>query len=465
MFAFVAAAVLWWRSPVAEAASLGLFRADELTWFIRGLALAAGAVLLLTTWNQIPDAHAAEHHACLLLITAGVALIGAANDLVMLFLALELVSIATYVMLYLGRSDAAGQEGVIKYFLLSVFSSAIVLFGLSYLYGVTGTTNLTAIYASLAAGGAATMPPALMIAVAAILAGLGFRVTAVPFHFYAPDVFQGTAIGGAAMLSFVPKIAGFVAILRLLASPIDSAAGWTLIEQAEPILWALAALSMTIGNVLALFQTNIWRLLAYSSVAHAGYMLIGLAVIPHGGATVAGIPALLFYLAVYGAMTVGVFGVLAAVRLRGKPDENPQSISTSNGQTLPSDRFETIDDLAGLGRSNPAAALLMTVFLFSLTGLPPTAGFFAKLNLFLAAWSAGTTAAHWTAGLMAINAAIAAWYYLRLIVVMYLRTPEAAISRRIEPPALIGATLCAAATLAVFFIPDWLWQAASRAAN
>ena len=462
LFALLAAAFLWWRtSPLADGANLGLFRADSLTWFIRGLALAAGVILLLASWNRIDDAHAAEHHASLLLITAGVALVGAANDLVVLFLSLELVSIATYVMLYLGRNDAAGQEGVVKYFLMSVLSSAIVLFGLSYLYGVTGTTNLTAMHAALAAGGTAAMPPALLIAIAAVVAGLGFRITAAPFHYYAPDVFQGTGIGGAAMLSFIPKIAGFVALLRLLASPIESVANWTLIEQAEPILWGLAILSMTLGNILALFQTNIWRLLAYSSVAHAGYMLVGLAVVPHEGARVAGAPALLFYLAVYGAMTVGVFAILAAMRL-GKPERDSLTDHQSNGRESISDRIEAISDLAGLGRTNSSAALLMTLFLFSLTGLPPTAGFFAKLNLFLAAWSVETTVAQWTAVVMAVNAMIAAWYYLRIVIVMYLRAPENATSRRMEPPALLGAALCAAATIGIFIVPDWLWQAAAR---
>jgi len=446
----LAAAFFWLRaSPLADAAPLGPFRLDELSWFVRGLALAGGAVLLLTAWNRTDDSRAAEHHACLLLITAGVSLVGAANDLIVLFLALELVSIPTYVMLYLGgtglgRQGAAGQEAVVKYFLLSIFSSALVLLGFAYLYGVTGTTNFTAMYAALTSG--AVPPPVLVLSAAAVIAGLCFRVTAVPFHFYAPDVFQGTSTGGAAMLSFVPKVAGFVALLRVLTVPSYGAGPETLAETAEPIFWGLAVLSMCVGNVLAFLQTDVRRLMAYSSIAHAGYMLVGLAVAPYGSATVAGIPAMLFYLATYGAMTVGVFAILAAVRA-GDAD---------------TDQATTTEDLAGLNTTHPLAALLMTVFLFSLTGLPPTAGFLGKLQLFFAAWSADTGSTRCLAVVMAVNAAISAWYYLRPIGVMYLQAPKAGKIRPLEAPAFVGGLICAAMTIALFVAPDWLWQTVVR---
>lgn len=453
--ALLTAAAIWWQMPPSsETASLGPFRLDSLSWFVRGLSLAAGLVLILTNWNLIRVVHTAESHACLLLITAGVSLVAAANDLVLLFLALELVSIPTYVLLYLGRHDAGGQEATLKYFVLSAFSSAFVLFGLSYLYGVAGTTNLEAIGRTLATGSGT---PALLVAAAMVIAGLAFRITAVPFHFYAPDVFQGTAVGGAAMLSFVPKIAGFVALLRILSMP--SAGDLpSLGAAAEPVLWILAIASMAVGNLLALLQTDLRRMMAYSSIAHAGYMLVGLAAAPHAAA--GGVPALLFYLAVYGAMTVGVFAVLAALQPRQTGELVAESLPGSDAG-----RIETTDDLAGMSQTHPVAALLMTVFLFSLTGLPPTAGFLGKLNLFLAAWSADTTLARWTAGWMALNAAIAAWYYLRLIGVMYLQPADKHASRRIEAPAFIGASLCAATTIALFIAPDWLWQSVARIAG
>jgi NADH-quinone oxidoreductase subunit N len=387
----------------------------------------------------------------LLLIVSGVNLTAAANDLVGLFLALELVSIPTYVLLFLPRRDTPAQEAVTKYFLLSIFSSALVLYGFSYLYGTTGTTNLTAMHNALWSEQAATgRPPILVIALVTVVAGLCFRITAVPFHFYAPDVFQGAPTGGAAMLSFVPKIVGFVALLRILATPAlevmpSEGLRWSLAGEGMSMLWLLSVATMFLGNLMALVQTNIKRLLAYSSIAHAGYMLVGLTVGRRGAGPADGIEALLFYLAVYGAMTVGFFSVLLYL---GRPGR----------------RVETVDDLAGLSQSHPAVALLAVIFLFSLTGLPPTAGFFAKLNLFLAAWSQGTTASRWLALLLALNAAIGAWYYLRIVATMYLQ-PRAAATKEessVEIPVLAGMVLCVLATVGLFFAPDWLWKVVER---
>ena len=449
LLGLLAAGWFWFNSTPVDSQSVGAgpFRLDSLAWFIRGLTLAGGLVLLLVGWNKIDDSRAAEQHACLLLMLAGVNLVVAANDLVVLFLALELVSIPTYVFLYLPRRDAANEEAVIKYFLLSVFSSALVLYGFSFLYGTTGTTNLAAIHAALWTRTADAMPPVLVITLVTIVAGFGFRITAVPFHFYAPDVFQGTSTPAAAMLSFVPKLAGFVGLLRVLAVPpatgLDLQPAWTLIEAAEPMLWLLAVVTMFLGNVMALLQTNLKRLLAYSSVSHAGYMLVGLTVSGGPETAVNGADALLFYLAVYGAMTIGVFAVLSAL-------------------SGPRHSVETLDDVSGLGLSHPVAALLMTVFLFSLTGLPPTAGFLGKLNLFLAAWSEGTTSARWLAAFLAVNAAIGAWYYLRIVAAMYLQPAVRPIERRVETPAFVGTVLCAAAVIGVFVAPEWLWKVIER---
>ena len=215
-----AAAAALYLGPPPAAPAEGLYVAplvhDNLAVLIRAVALAGAAVLVLCGWNEVSERFAAEYHACLLLIAGGVGLTAAANDLVTLFLALELVSIPTYVLLYLARSDTAAQEAATKYFLLSVFSSALLLFGFSYLYGLGGTTNLAAVLHAFQ-NSAAERPPALTyVALVMVVAGLGFRVTAVPFHFYAPDVYQGTSATGAALLAFVPKVAGFVALFRLL---------------------------------------------------------------------------------------------------------------------------------------------------------------------------------------------------------------------------------------------------------
>jgi NADH-quinone oxidoreductase subunit N len=382
LLALAAASLAVWSRPLlhydnSESAQAALFAGpvvfDQLTWILRVVSLAGGALLVLLSWDELPDDHAAEFHACLLLIVAGLGLTAAANDLVTLFLALELVSILTYVMLYLPRSDAAAQEAAVKYFLLSIFSSALLLFGFSYLYGLGGTTNLTVLGEALGGVNPALLPGVAVIALMMVVAGLGFRITAVPFHFYAPDVYQGTATANAALLAFVPKVAGFAALLRVLGFvthatlPLEST-GLLLGERNTVLLlWILAAVSMTLGNVLALLQDNLKRLLAYSSVAHAGYMLIGLAAAPkllrEPGVLPGGVEAVLFYLMAYGAMTLGAFAVLG-------------TLSKASGQPV-----ETVDDLAGLGRSHPKLALAMALFLFSLIGIPLTAGFMGKFWL------------------------------------------------------------------------------------
>ena len=255
---------------------------DRLALFVKAVALAGGLVLVLASWDEAPKEAAAEHHACLLLIVAGLGLTGCANELLTLFLALELISIPTYVLLYLGRSDRIGQEATVKYFFLSLLSSAFVLFGFSYLYGLSGTTNIAAILHSGQSSHWGTLSEMALVALVMIAAGLGFRITAVPFHFYAPDVYQGTSLSNAAMLAFIPKVSGFTALIRLLGfiNAGENDSGLVLGEQSPMLFYILAAVTMSIGNLLALLQNNLKRLLAYSSVAHAGYMLMGLAIAP-----------------------------------------------------------------------------------------------------------------------------------------------------------------------------------------
>lgn len=452
LLTLIIAGCVWWQSPPV-ARTTGPFVLDELTWYIRGLSLTFGVILVLIHWNQADDSRSAESHACLLAILAGVNLIAASNDLVELFVALELVSIPTYLFLLLPRRDALAQEATLKYFLLSIFSSGVVLFGMSYLYGATGTTSLSGIHAAFSAG-QHPANPLVSVAAVMLIAGLGFRLTAVPFHFYAPDVFQGAPTSAAAMLSFVPKIAGLVALLRLMVPATgaeQTTVAWSLTPAAVPLLWWLAVVTMFVGNLMALMQTDVRRLLAYSSVSHAGYMIVGLIVgmehlIPKAVLTdgaphaVSGIGAMLFYLAVYGAMTLGTFAVLIAAARANK-------------------RIETFDDLSGLSQSRPGLALVLAVFMFSLAGLPPTAGFLGKLNLFFAAWSLGTESGHWLALIMAINAALGAWYYLKIIGIMFLRDPVDRSAAEIQPeaPSLIAAGLCLAGTIGLFFLPGWLW--------
>jgi len=460
----------WTYPPDLKSAAVvaGPLAGDALARMIKILAVATGIVLVLLSWNDVPDGQAAEYHACLLVIIAGMALTAAANDLITLFLALELISIPSYVLMYLPRHDTAAQEAAVKYFLLSVFSSALLLFGFSYLYGMGGTTNLPALFSAFqGVPGSREVPGLAAVALVMIVAGLGFRITAVPFHFYAPDVYQGTPTVVAALLAYVPKVAGFVALIRVLgfvlpgglASPNDRI-GLGLSDQVPILLWFLAAVTMFLGNILGLLQDNLKRLLAYSSVAHAGYMLIALAVAPYvRRATLAGEPAgpdaleaLLFYLVAYGLMTVGAFAVIAYLSTPERP-------------------VETVDDLAGLSSSHPGIAAFMAIFLFSLIGIPLTAGFTGKLMVFFGAMavpeSEHATLFRVLALLGVLNAAIGAWYYLRIIAVMYLRTPVVPLTPRPRLAGRLTLWICAILTIGLSVPPgaEWLLQAARHAAG
>jgi NADH-quinone oxidoreductase subunit N len=431
----------------------------------RVLALATGVVFLLLAWHEMPEAQAADHHACLLVIIAGVSLVGASNDLVTLFLSLEMISIPTYVLLYLPRHDDAAQEASIKYFLLSIFSSGLTLFGFSYLFGLTGTTNISGILQVLYGANdaqAKEISGLAQIAMLTIAAGLGFRITAVPFHFYAPDVFQGTSTSGAAFLSYVPKIAGFVAIVRVFGFIVPAEVsmgdhrplvGIAISEQAPTLFWFLAALTMTVGNFLALLQDNLKRLLAYSSIAHAGYMLVALASASYlsaGDAATSGVAALLFYLIIYGLMTFGIFAVILMLHRPDRPVEN-------------------VDDLAGLATSHPRIALMLAVLLLSFIGIPLTAGFTGKFLIFFGAMSVPSptaarlypTLALWLYPTLALigmlNAAIGAWYYLRIISVMYLRSAVKPIETCGPMTGLAALTICAVLTLLLSVPPGSNW--------
>jgi NADH-quinone oxidoreductase subunit N len=367
--------------------------------------------------------------------------VACANELLLLFLGLELISIPTYVMLYLARQDSGAQESAAKYFFLSVFSSALFLYGLSMVYGASGTTNLVAI-THFATHLQQPLPATLLIALGFLLAALGFKVAAVPFHFYAPDVYQGTTNTLAALLAWVPKAAGFIAMIRLITFALPSLA-----EPAARLAWVLAVLSMTIGNVLGLMQDNLRRLFAYSSIAHAGYMLIGIGVGAAGGERylgTTGTSSVVFYLVAYGVMTLGAFASIVY-------------LSSSNRSV------ETVSDLAGLGRSQPAVALALAVFMFSLTGIPATAGFWGKFAVFSSALASGDARYVWVAVIGVINAAISSYYYLRIIGMMYLNDSFTPLEVKGGRSALSVVACCAVATLLIGVVPGPLMTWASAA--
>jgi NADH-quinone oxidoreductase subunit N len=452
-------------STGSAAAFSGSLAIDEFSSVIRWSVLALGLAVVAIASRTVTGSLVTEFLGSFLLMIAGLMLVAVAKDLVLVFVGLELVSIPTYVILYLGRGGTSAQEATTKYFFLSILSSGLVLYGFSFLYGVAGSVDLTAAARALMApaGDAPRMVIFAKIAMVMIFAGLGFRITLVPFHYYAPDVYQGTSHLNAGVLAVVTKIAGLTALVRIvvagLAGPEQS------LHQLAGFGWevalTLSLVTMTLGNLVALWQQNIRRLLAYSSIAHAGYMMIGVAVAlavaggAGGTATVDGIGAMMFYVLVYAVATLGAFALLAWL---GDGDDR---------------QVNTVDDLAGLWRNHPWAAAVMSIFMFSLSGLPPFAGFWGKLALFLGAMGIDAGGAEPSVGIRpwflalavvgVINAAISAGYYLRVVSVMFFRPSLSVPGAQGGVGAAATAISCAGLVIALGFNPAAPLDAANSA--
>ncbi len=422
----------------------------QLTWYVRLIALSIGLVVVLVHWNLPAGDDRGDLFAMILFSLSGILLTSLADDLILLFLAIELVSVPTYVLVSVGRSDIRSQEAGVKYFFLGALSAALLVYGFSFLYGATGTTTLSTMSLSPTSGFATL---GLLLA----FAGVAFKIAAVPFHVYAADVYQGAASPVTGLLGFFPKLAGFVALIKLLtvvepASP--TAAGWGMMPAAFFFLWIVSAATMTIGNVLGLMQSNVKRMLAYSSIAHSGYMLIGLLAGPStiGGPLRNGVSAMLFYIVAYGVMNLGAFAVLALLENRGRAAEE-------------------LEDLHGLGKRQPLAALALAICVFSLMGMPPTAGFLGKVYLFSSALSAGREHPHQTALIVlavigVINAAIAAAYYLRIIAACYLGEPESDVRlARARSGVQMGLVACCVAVMLIGLWPRELIRMAPQLAR
>lgn len=416
---------------------------DVFSYYSRLLLAFTGLIVLALAHDLVDDARAAEFFGALLFLNAGSMIVAASNDLVILFVGLELVSMPTYLLLYLPRRTTTTQEAVTKYFFLSIFSSGLLLFGLAYLYGVAGVSNLKAL--AYLCGHASNVPESqlALVALVFVVAGLGFRVAAVPFHFYAPDVYQGSPPVIAALLSWVPKAIGFLALLRTVTAVVSAVDGASLlVHRAVVLAWIISVVTMTLGNTVALAQDNLKRLLAYSSIAHAGYLMIGVAVafrnLPDSRFFF-GAEGVLFYLTAYAFMTLGAFGVIILLSTPKRP-------------------VETVEDLAGLGRNHPVVALAMAVCLLSLTGFPLLAGFWGKFELFASALALSSGAdgnLYWSLALIAVlNSAVGAYYYLRIVVTMYLRPPAAdsAVSR-FSWPTSMAVTVCVLMTVGIGLYP------------
>ena len=401
---------LLWGGPVSSFQDMLV--ADGFALFLNAVIGGASVLVLLLSIGYLPRLGVApgEYYALLLFATVGMMLMAAGTDLLVIFLALELMSLSLYVLAGTFRTRPEANEAALKYFLLGAFASGFFLYGIALLYGATGTTNLGRLGAALAAPGAAR-DPMILAGLALLLVGFGFKTSAVPFHQWAPDVYQGAPTSVAALIATGSKAAAVGALLRVLIAMRPLQAEWT------SALWLLAVLTMTVGNVVALTQSNVKRLLAYSSIAHVGYMLVGLAAGLGPGA-----PAVLFYLGVYAVASVGAFGTILLLERNGE---------------------EAVDLAAygGLAARHPIAALGLTVFLLALIGMPPTAGFVGKFYLFSAAIQKGLVG---LAVIAVLNSVVAAYYYLRLIVYMYMREPDGAPTVAVATPAATVALVVSA---------------------
>jgi NADH-quinone oxidoreductase subunit N len=424
----------------------GAYTVDALTTFLDVLFIAIIAMTIVFGPDYLVPRGlpVAEFATILVFAMSGAMLIAASTDLLVLFLGLELMVLPGYMLAGFHKTDAYSTEGAIKYFLLGSFSSAIFLFGLAFVWGLTGTTRVGEVAGALAAvvAGAAPLSPGLAMGLAFMTTGVAFKIAAVPFHYWTPDAYQGSPTPITGYLSVLPKVGAFALILRLFVEALGPLSDWWL-----PVMIVLAAATMTLGNLVALTQDNVKRMLAYSSIAHTGYMLVGLAAwagVPSG--RIDGIEALLFYGAAYAFMNLGAFAVVAALQKR-------------TGVT------SSLSTFAGLGRREPLLGILMTLFLLSLTGIPPTAGFFAKANIIIAAVQAGGPLT-WLAVLVVLNAAAAAFYYLRVVVYMFMRE-SATETPALRHGALLWSGLAAATALTILlgFFPSALLDAAGRAAQ
>lgn len=407
-----------------------------LLYFVTGLT-----VLLSFSYLKEERLYYGEYYGFVLLALCGMMVMVSAADLLTIYLGTELMSLSLYVMAGLKRSEPRSLEASAKYFVLGAFSSGILLYGISLLYGATGSTRLSAIAAAI--NGRSLDDPLLLFATILIAVGFAFKLAVVPFHMWTPDVYQGAPTSVTAFMAVASKAASFGAFLRVFIEGLGGLkANWS------AIFLLLCIATLVLGNIVALVQTNVKRMLAYSSIAHAGYALIGVVAAgrfsgPTGSAH--GVASVLLYIALYAFMTFGAFAIVAMLRKGGLEGEE-------------------IEDFTGLAKRHPVAALLMLVFMVSLAGLPPTAGFIGKLYVFMAAVEAGMT---WLAVLALVFAAISAYYYLRLVMVMYMREPGALTSsspRLVMSPTLSIVLACAIAGVVLFGIyPNPLANLAAQA--
>ena len=402
--ALLATVWLWLRGGDARAFR-DMVVLDGYALFFDVVICYAAALVVMLSMDYLgrTGGESGEYYALVLFSTAGMMLMASAGDLIVVFLSLELMSLSLYVLAGLFKRRLTSGEASMKYFLLGAFATSFFLYGVALIYGATGSTNLDRIANAVAAG--AGGDPMLVIGFGLLLVGFGFKISSVPFHMWAPDAYEGAPTSITALIATGSKAAAFASLLRVLLTALRGAPlDWPM------LVWGMAAITMTLGNVVALAQQNIKRMLAYSSIAHVGYVLVGVVA---GGSL--GNGAVLFYLLVYTFTTAGAFGAVLLLERSGR-------------------EAVQLADYGGLAARHPVLAVALSMFLLSLIGIPPTAGFVGKFYLFGAAVKSGYV---WLAVIGVLNSAVAAYYYLRLIVLMYMREPEGAPT--VMAPSFSGA--------------------------
>ncbi len=418
----------------------GMLAVDGMANFFKTLVMVAGLLVILGSadYLQRENAEASEYYALVLFSIVGQCIMASANELIMIFIGLEISSIATYILAGFLRDDSRNNESALKYFLLGSFATAFLLYGVAWMYGATGSTNLGDIHAFARDAGIAQNPlgiPLMGIAAALIFVGLAFKLSAAPFQGWAPDVYQGAPAPVSGFMTVGPKAAAFAVLIRIFTIGLGPIS-----DRWLPIVWGCALATMLVGNLAALKQTNIKRMLAYSSIAHAGYVLVAVAANSGTGSAAA-----MFYLAAYAFTNIGAFTVVAHFARKGE-------------------KYVAIEDFAGLSQKQPVMAAMMTVFLLSLIGVPLTGGFFGKFYIFKAALDSNLV---WLTVLGLLNSAIAAYYYLRILVVMYMKEPgESTDNLPVASPmlqlAIYGSAIM---TLVLGIMPGWVLDFATRAAR
>jgi len=420
----------WFMARSPGLAFWNMVQVDGFSVFFHVLVIAIAAAVILTSYEYmaVQRIRAGEYYALILFGVAGMALMSSAIELVLIFIALEISSISSYVLTGFRRREAASAEASLKYFLLGSFATAFFLYGVALMFGATGSTNIDQISRILQAG---PIPLLAFVAVAFMFVGLGFKVAAAPFHVWTPDVYEGAPAPIVGFMSTAPKAAAFAVLLRVMFVINVPGKLW--------LIWVSAALSMTLGNISAFVQNNVKRLLAYSSIAHAGYLLMAFAATPALGTSAA-----MFYTAAYAAMNLGAFAVVSHFANAGE-------------------RYVTLEDYEGLGRSSPLLAATLTVFLLSLIGIPMTGGFFAKFYVFSATIKANLI---WLTVIGVLNSGVGAYYYLRIIVMMYMRESRKEVPVTPVPFALrLALAVCITATIYLGIFPNGVLQYAQDSAQ